>query len=267
MTMTTTRQPTIFLSHGGGPCFWIDIPGANFDGLRDYLSGLLDRLPERPRAILIISGHWEEALPTVSTAQSPPMLFDYYGFPEHTYRLSYKAPGSPALARRVRDLLAKAGVEAAADDRRGFDHGVFVPLLILNPAADIPVVMLSLRDDLDPAFHLAIGRALAPLRDEGVLILGSGNSYHNLQAFWRGQDTASPAFDAWLTQAVTQADQSARERALTAWEDAPFARECHPREEHLLPLMVAVGAAGSDPGVRDFHDVIMGKHISGYRFG
>jgi aromatic ring-opening dioxygenase catalytic subunit (LigB family) len=267
MTMTTTRQPAIFLSHGGGPCFWIDIPGANFDGLRDYLSSLLDRLPARPRAILVISGHWEEALPTVSTAAAPPMLFDYYGFPEHTYRLSYKAPGSPALARQVLCLPAGAGIEAAADDRRGFDHGVFVPLLIVNPAADIPVVMLSLRDDLDPARHLAIGRALAPLRDEGVLILGSGSSYHNLRGFMRGEGASSAAFDAWLTRAATQADTAACERALIAWEDAPFARECHPRGEHLLPLMVVAGAAGNDPGSRDFHDVIMGKHISGYRFG
>jgi aromatic ring-opening dioxygenase catalytic subunit (LigB family) len=265
--MTTPRQPTLFISHGGGPCFWMPSRADDFGRLRSYLEGLLPSLPARPRAIVVISGHWEEAQPTVSTAAAPGMLFDYYGFPEHTYRLSYPAPGEAALAARVRELLQGAGIATATDDARGFDHGVFVPFLIVDPQASIPVVMLSLRHDLDPAAHLAIGAALAPLRDDNVLIVGSGNSYHNLRHFFDGEPEAAATFDTWLTAAVTDPDPAARNAKLTAWASAPAARLCHPREEHLLPLMVAAGAAGSDPGRRVFHDVIIGKAISGYAFG
>ncbi len=272
MTMTSPqRQPAIFISHGGGPCFWMQFPpplGPHaFDTLRDYLAGLMAGLPERPRAVLVISGHWEEAVPTVSTAAQPGMLFDYYGFPEHTYRLSYTAPGAPVLAQTVRDLLTGAGIANDADSERGFDHGVFVPMLIADPQAEIPVVMLSMRHDLDAAAHIAIGKALAPLRDQGVLILGSGNSFHNLRTFFNGDTGASAEFDSWLTKAVTQPDPEARNAALERWELGPRARECQPREDHLIPLMVVAGAAGSDPGRRDFHDMIGGKAISGYAFG
>ena len=265
------RQPAIFLSHGGGPCFWMTFPepfGAHaFDGLKAYLSGLVASLPGRPEAILVISGHWEERRPTVSTAAAPPMLFDYYGFPEHTYRLSYPAPGAPALAERVRGLIAAAGIEAGADDRRGFDHGVFVPFLIVDPAARIPVVMLSLRGDLDPAAHIAIGAAIASVRDDGVLVVGSGNSFHNLRAFFDGRTSqASVAFDAWLDEAVSGTDPAERNARLIGWEKAPHARECHPREEHLLPLMVVAGAAGHDRGKRVFRDEVMGVAVSQVQF-
>jgi aromatic ring-opening dioxygenase catalytic subunit (LigB family) len=165
------RLPSLFITHGGGPCFWMEFgppfgPHA-FDKLRAYLAGLIAGLPERPKAILMISGHWEEDRPTVSTAAKPGMLFDYSGFPEHTYQLSYPAPGAPALAERVRGLLHAAKIDCGTDGARGFDHGVFVPQLIIDPKAEIPVVMLSMRHDLDPAAHIAMGRALEPLRDEG----------------------------------------------------------------------------------------------------
>ncbi|QDL98839.1 dioxygenase [Rhodopseudomonas palustris] len=265
------RQPTIFLSHGGGPCFWMEPPrrfGPNaYDGLRAYLSGVLASLPARPRAILIVSGHWEAALPTVSTSAAPSMLFDYYGFPEHTYRLSYPAPGDPALAARVQALLGNAGIATATDATRGFDHGVFVPMLIVDPDAQIPVVMLSLQQDLDPVRHLVIGAALAPLRDDNVLIIGSGNSFHNLSTFFDGQVAESEAFDRWLTDAATAPDAAVRNQRLAQWAGAPGARACHPREEHLIPLMVAAGAGGLDPGRRVFHDAIGNKLISGYAFG
>ena len=267
----SNRQPAIFLSHGGGPCFWISFPpplGPHaFDSLRAYLAGLLAALPARPSAILIVSGHWEANAPTIATSPAPPMLFDYFNFPPETYELSYPAPGDPNLAARVQKLLQAAGIAADADPKRGFDHGVFVPMLIVDPAAGVPVVELSLRKDLDPAHHIAIGAALAPLRDEGVLILGSGNSFHNLRTFFDGEAEAAAGFDSWLTGAVTDPDQAARAQALTAWDKAPYARQCHPREEHLLPLMVVAGAGGSDPARRDFHDIIGGKAISGYRFG
>ena len=166
-----------------------------------YLRGIAASIGQRPTAILVISGHWEEAQPTVHVGRNPPLLFDYYGFPEHTYRLSYPAPGSPELAKRVRDLLAAAGIDSGEEAERGLDHGVFVPFLLVYPEADIPVVQLSLRQDLDPAAHLAIGRALAPLRDEGVLIVGSGMSFHNLRAFGSTDPRvieAAQRFDDWL---------------------------------------------------------------------
>lgn len=265
------RQPAIFLSHGGGPCFWMSFPppfGPHaFDRLRDYLGGLLAALPARPAAILMVSGHWEEAVPTVGSAAAPGMLYDYYGFPEHTYGLNYPAPGDPALAARVRALLSAAGIANADDPARGFDHGVFVPMLIVDPEARIPVVTLSLRRDLDPAAHVAIGAALAPLRDEGVAIIGSGNSFHNLRTFFNGEPEAAAAFDAWLTEAATQPDPKEARARLISWAEAPAARASHPREEHLIPLMVVAGAAGPDPGRRVFHDVIGGKAISGYAYG
>jgi aromatic ring-opening dioxygenase catalytic subunit (LigB family) len=238
-----------------------------FDRLKAYLAGLLDTLPARPKAILVISGHWEERLPTVSTAAAPPMLFDYYGFPEHTYHLNYPAPGVPDLAEKIRALLTAARIETATDSRRGFDHGVFVPFLIVDPDARIPVVMLSLQQNLDPAFHIAVGKAIAPLRDDGVLIVGSGNSFHNLRAIHDGQTGPSAAFDAWLNEAVTGTDADRRNASLEQWVKAPHARDCHPREEHLLPLMVVVGAGLSDIGRRVYHDSIGGKMASGFAFG
>jgi aromatic ring-opening dioxygenase catalytic subunit (LigB family) len=195
------------------------------------------------------------------------MLFDYYGFPPETYELSYPAPGSPVLAARVRALLTAAGIASAEDPARGFDHGVFVPLLMAYPAADIPVLPLSIRADMDPAAHLAIGRALAPLREEGVLIVGSGMSYHNLRDFRDGDSAASETFDAWLTAAVTDPDPVRRDASLTEWARAPAARLAHPREEHLIPLMVAAGAAGGEPGRRAWTDRIGGKRISAFQFG
>jgi len=266
------RLPSLYITHGGGPCFWMEFgppfgPQA-FDKLRDYLSGLIGSLPERPKAILVVSGHWEEKRPTVSTSPAPGMLFDYYGFPEHTYQLNYPAPGAPHLAQCVRALLQAAQIDCGTDDKRGFDHGVFVPQLIIDPDAKLPVVMLSMQRDLDPAAHIAIGKAISPLRDEGVLIIGSGSSYHNLREFFGPQgNAASIAFDDWLNETSTQADANERDTRLKAWAKAPSARTCHPREDHLIPLMVAAGAAGMDTGRRSFHDRLGGKAVSCFSFG
>lgn len=264
------RQPTIYLTHGGGPCFWISFPppyGPHaYDGLKSYLSGLLGTLPERPRAIVIVSAHWEEANPTVSVSAAPPMLYDYYGFPPHTYELKYPAPGAPKLGTRVHTLLQQASLSANLDEQRGFDHGVFVPMLIVDPDASIPVVMVSLRQGLDPAYHMAVGAALTSLRDEGILIIGSGSSFHNLRAIFDGESRASIEFDTWLTDTVTR-PASGRNARLLDWTAAPSARICHPRAEHLLPLMVASGAAGSDVGRRTFHDMIGAKAYSCFTFG
>ena len=268
--MSASRQPAIFIPHGGGPCFWMEFPppfGPHaWDGLRDYLSGLVASLPEPPKAFLVVTAHWEAAHPTVSVNPKPGMLFDYYGFPEHTYKLDYPAPGAPELGAEVKRLIEAAGLPVATDEARGFDHGVFVPFLIVDPKAEIPVVMLSLRKDLDPAFHIRLGKALAPLRDQGVTIVGSGMSFHDLRHFHDGDGAASAAFDAWL-DATAKAPPEEREARLAAWDKAPAARACHPREEHLLPLMVVAGAAGDSQGRHEFRDVIGGKTISGFRFG
>jgi aromatic ring-opening dioxygenase catalytic subunit (LigB family) len=196
------------------------------------------------------------------------MLYDYYGFPEHTYQLQYPAPGSPEVAARVVEALATAGLPAATEHARGYDHGVFVPFMLVAPEATIPVVPLSLVAGLDPAQHIAVGRALAPLRNEDILIVGSGMSFHNLRALYGGADVLarSSRFDAWLNDAVTGA-APARDAKLTAWASAPEARFAHPREEHLLPLMVAAGAAEGEPAQRVYHNDVMGAATSGFRFG
>jgi aromatic ring-opening dioxygenase catalytic subunit (LigB family) len=186
-----------------------------------------------------------------------------------TYQVQYPAPGSPELARRVKDLLRGAGFSTTLDEKRGFDHGVFCPFAVAYPEAGIPVVQLSIRADYDPATHLAAGRALAPLRKEGVLIVGSGLTYHNLRQFNPAGGAASHAFDEWLTNALCACPYEERSARLTRWAKAPAARQCHPQEDHLIPLMVAVGAAGEEPGIRIYHEdnLLGGLAVSGYRFG
>ena len=184
------------------------------------------QLPETPKALLVISGHWEEDVPTVLASPKPPLYYDYYGFPKHTYELAWPAPGSPELAARVRALLEAAGIASKSDDKRGFDHGVFVPLKVAFPDAAIPTVQLSLEHGLDPKEHLAIGRALAPLRDEGVLIVGSGMSYHNMRGFMSSSGRgASERFDAWLEDVVERSPSERDRRARAMGRGARGARE------------------------------------------
>ncbi len=273
MAVNAQRQPTIFLPHGGGPCFFMDWtwgPADTWEATKHFLEGLADSLPEPPKAIVVISGHWEETEFTASAAAAPGLIFDYSGFPEHTYRLTWPAPGLPALAARVALLLDNAGLPAALNSTRGYDHGVFVPLKVVFPEAQIPVVTLSLAMSPDGSFdveqHLAAGRALAPLRDEGLLIVGSGMSFHNLRAYMRPETRpAAKAFDDWLSNAVELASAE-RDALLRNWSSAPHARFCHPREEHLVPLFVAAGAGGDAPGKRSIRDEPMGAAISAYRF-
>lgn len=242
-------------------------PRDTWDKTADWLRGIPASLPARPKALLVVSAHWEQDEVTLMTAAKPPMLFDYYGFPDHTYQLKWPAPGAPELATQIAGLLDKAGIKNKTDGSRGFDHGVFVPLLLAFPKADVPTLQLSLRRGLDPAQHLAIGRALAPLREQGVLIVGSGMSYHNMRGFMRPQSLSdSRSFDAWL-EATAKAPAAERDARLSTWAAAPAARACHPREEHLLPLMVCAGAGGADPGRVDFRDVAMGVQLSAIRFG
>ncbi len=271
MTKTPpSRLPVVYLPHGGGPWPFVDLgmgAKSELDALSTYLRGLPAVPKSEIKAVLMISAHWEEPVPTVMTHTHPPMLYDYYGFPPESYQITWPAPGDPALAARVADLLGKAGFKTAGDDRRGYDHGTFVPMKVAWPEAKIPTVQLSLKRGLDPKEHLEIGRALAPLRDGGVFILGSGMSFHNLRAF--GSPSTGPvsqAFDAWLRESTTL-EAPARDARLAAWATAPMARQAHPREEHLLPLMVVAGAAGADRGVAGYSGTLMGARISAYHFG
>lgn len=234
--------------------------------MESYLRGIAASLPERPRAILIISGHWETRGGFGFTGvEKPRLIFDYYGFPRHTYELTYPVSGAPWLAARGVELLQGAGIPAGIDPARGLDHGVFVPMKVVFPDADIPLVQMSLEMGLDPALHIRAGQALAPLREEGVLIIGSGMSFHNLRAYGDPRVAEpSSAFDHWLTGAAT-APEPQRSDLLAGWARAPHARFCHPREEHLLPLMVAAGASAS-AGAHDYGEVVLGGAVSAYRF-
>lgn len=260
--------PTLFIPHGGGPCFFMEWdPPDTWRKLAEWLGGLSQTIGAVPKAVVVISGHWEEPEFTVTSHPHPPLIYDYYGFPEHTYNLEYPAPGSPELARRMIEVLSAAGIGARSDSQRGFDHGVFIPFKLIYPRAEVPIVQLSLKVGLDPESHLAAGRALESLRREVVLIVGSGMSYHNLPGFFGGAGRNADPFDAWLTEAVCNPDPARRAALLREWSRAPAAREAQPREEHLIPLMVAAGAGANDRGTQAFADRIMGARISGYRFG
>ena len=260
------RQPSFFIPHGGGPCFFMDDRGGTWTGMEAFLKRLPDRLPEPPKAILVVSGHWETDGFHFTGSEQPELVFDYYGFPEHTYELRYDAPGSPVLAKQAASLLKEAGLKAGVDEDRGFDHGVFIPLKVAFPDANIPVIEMSLDASLDPALHTAAGQALAPLRDDGVLILGSGMSFHNMRAYGDPGATApSDEFDRWLTNAVEQ-PLTPRAEALADWASAPSGRLSHPREEHLIPLMVAAGTS-NEAGQGIYHERVLETAISGFQFG
>jgi len=250
--------------------------GDEYASLDRYLRALPEGLPSAPKAVLCVSAHWEAPKPTVMTAAQPPMLYDYYGFPQPAYEFTWAAPGAPDTAALVRDHLARAGFSVATDAERGFDHGTFVPLMLSDPEAKTPTFQLSLVEGLDPAQHVAVGKALAPLRDQGVLIVGSGMSYHNMRMFqshMRGDRSASQqmtddsrAFDEWLAETMA-AEPSQRETRIVEWATAPGGRASHPREEHLLPLMVTLGAGVEDTTTLPYRDRILGAHVSAVHFG
>lgn len=269
--MQSHRLPTYFISHGGGPWpYMTDEFRAIMAQLEQSLIDMRRELGDAPRAALVISGHWEEQGFAISSGEQPGMVYDYFGFPDYLYDIRYAAPGSPGLARRVQDLLHAQSIEAHLDPTRGFDHGTFSIMKPLYPEERMPVVQLSLDARLDPALHLEVGRALAPLRDEGVLIIGSGLSFHNLRLMrGAGAYESSQQFDAWLQETLVHASPDDRAARLIAWEQAPAARIAHPREDHLLPLMAVVGAAWDEPGATTYHqtDFFGGLTASSFRFG
>lgn len=264
--LITPKSPVMFLSHGGGP---LPLLGdKNHQNLIDFIQKITPTLTI-PSAILVISAHWEEDKPTISSGEFPGLIYDYYGFAKEAYEIQYPAPGSPKLANKIFNLLKNAGIEAKLDAQRGFDHGLFVPLKMMYPAANIPCVQLSLVNNLNAAQHIQMGKALAALRDENVLIIGSGFSFHHMQAFFAAPTVETQAmnvaFEGWLidTCASSQYTEVEREHRLVNWDIAPAARYCHPREEHLLPLLVCYGAAGT-AAKKVFEFEILGKMSSAY---
>lgn len=235
----TDPLPSLFVSHGAPTLYLEPQP------TRTFFQELGPALP-RPRAVVCVSAHWTTAAPKVTTAAAPQTIHDFYGFPEELFAVCYPAPGDPALAGRVIELLGQAGIEAAGDPDRGLDHGAWVPLGLMYPQADIAVVALSVQPGKSAADHAAMGRALAPLRREGVLVVASGNATHNLaEVRWEAEVSPPPAhvaaFDAWLKEAVL----TGRDKALPDYlRQAPFALANHPTPEHLLPLFVAWGMGG-----------------------
>lgn len=251
-------MPVVYVPHGGGP---LPLLGdADHKELTAFLKGIHEALP-LPKAILMISAHWEHGIAAISASPQPDMIYDYGGFPPETYTYQYPAPGHPELAQKIASLFTNSGIACVLDAQRGYDHGTFVPLMLMYPEANIPVVQVSLLHSLDAAKHLELGKALAPLREQGVLIVGSGLSFHA-----KGTFEDSVAFDDWLTETLVNTPMPEAEYRMLHWESAPAARECHRREEHLLPAHVCLGAASaaSTSAQRVFSGSFYGKRISGF---
>ncbi len=264
--MSEPSASILYLPHGGGPLPLLGDPG--HQAMKQFLEAIPARLGQ-PEAIVVISAHWETDTVTVTTGARPELIYDYYGFPEESYRLSYPAPGHPALAADILQCLADAGIPARGDDQRGFDHGLFVPLTMMYPQADVPCVQVSLVNDLDARTHLAIGTALAPLRKRNLLVVGSGLSFHNMKLLMAGDgshDRDIDAFHDWLRASLCDPaiDRGTQALRLASWDQAPGARLCHPREEHLLPLHVCWGmAADSAQAEVVFDGPVMGRRAMG----
>ena len=258
--MTQQGGRILFIPHGGGPLPLLGDPG--HAALVKFLQQAGQNKP-RPDAIVVISAHWEQPVATLTSNPAPSIIYDYGGFPEESYAIEYPAPGEPALAQQIAELLQQHNIAHQLDARRGFDHGLFVPLKLMYPAADIPCLQLSLLASLDAAAHIELGRALQPLLNKNILLLGSGFSFHNLRAFFAPMSAAERAqnlaFEDWLIDSCCnpQYNFQQREQRLIDWRQAPHARYCHPREEHLLPLHVCVGAA-QKPAELVFADDISG---------
>jgi aromatic ring-opening dioxygenase catalytic subunit (LigB family) len=263
--MNTIRMPALYIPHGGGPSFFMHGERKQrYQDTEDFLSGVRGLLPATPKAILIVTAHWETDIPSFTGGAHPELIYDYYGFPPETYQLQYPAYGEPALAAQAANLLRMAGFLANVEPNYGWDHGVFIPLKVMFPKADIPVVAMSLHTSLDAKLHCKLGQAINSLRDEGVLIVGSGMSFHNLRYFNEG-GPASQAFHQWLDHALA-GDWSERTDRLSKWEMAPGGRASHPREEHLIPLMVASGAGGNSPARKLWGGMVGPTHLASWAF-
>ena len=246
--LSISEGSILYLSHGGGPLPLLGDPAHK--ELADFLRQVPDRLIT-PSAIVVISAHWEESKPTVTSGAVPPLIYDYSGFPPDSYEIKYPATGRPELAGEIIRLLQQNGIDAVLNAERGFDHGMFVPLKQMYPNANIPCVQLSLVKGLKPEEHIRLGEPLSELKKNNVLIIGSGFSFHNMRAFFapptKDDRDKNEVFEKWLIETCTSAsfNEAERKQRLVDWAKAPAARYCHPREEHLLPLHVCYGAAGT----------------------
>lgn len=239
---------TLFISHGGGPLPLLQDP--HHRELVEQLTQLGKTIP-KPDAIIVVSAHWEETVATITASAHPPLIYDYYGFPPESYAIEYPCPGAPSLAKELQGMLNQKGLPAQLTEHRGLDHGVFVPLKLMYPEANIPCVQLSLLNGLDTLSHIHMGQALRGLEQKNILLIGSGFSFHNLRAFFDLKDPhaqqQNQAFEAWLTDtcANTRYSEEERTKRLIEWQQAPGAQFCHPREEHLMPLLVCYGLANA----------------------
>lgn len=268
------RIPAAYIPHGGGPMPLLGEPGHT--AMVKWLATFNEKYltSKKPTSILVISAHWEESVPTILATPAPDLYYDYYGFPSETYNLDYKILPAPNIVKRIDELLTKANIKHSSDTLRGYDHGVFIPLKLIYPGSNsppIPVAQLSLVQNLDPEMHYKIGQALAPLRDEGVLILGSGMSSHSR----KGGNQYSEPFHQYLHEALFDSKTiDERKDKVCDWKKAPHAKTCHPREEHLIPLMVILGSVSPVAGEKEkpgkvtegFYDNILGTKCAGYIF-
>jgi aromatic ring-opening dioxygenase catalytic subunit (LigB family) len=264
------KMPTYFISHGGGPWPYMPETRQSNAALAASLQNIPEQIGRRPAAIVMVSAHWEtEGVFKVMAQPNPAMLYDYYGFPESTYHVHYSAPGSPAVAQEVSRLLKIAQLPIEFEHERGFDHGAFVPASLMYPSADVPMIQLSIQSNYAPGLHMALGRALAPLRDQEILVIGSGLSYHNLRQMGGAGKAPSAEFDAWLQKILIHDSADQRAGQLENWIQAPAARQAHPREDHLIPLMVAAGAAETEAVTCIYHETgaFGGITASSFRFG
>ena len=261
--MSNSLAPVLYLPHGGGP---LPLMGdTNHKPMIEFLKTIPSQLGT-PEAILVISAHWEAEQATLTAAAKPELIFDYYNFPPEAYEYQYPAPGEPQLAQEAFELIKNANIDVMLDDQRGFDHGLFVPLMLMYPQANIPCIQLSLTKDLDPEKHIKLGKSLAELRKRNVLIVGSGMSFHNLKTFFEPSSEGnqqSDDFDDWLQETCCNDLTNSMQR-LIEWEKAPHARYCHPRQEHLLPLHVCYGIACTKSPKAEvvYNDELMGKRVS-----
>ena len=272
MKSCTTKFPAVFVNHGGGPMPLLGKQPEITHHLRKEL--VTKYLPETPTSIVVLSAHWESHIVSITSSANPSMVYDYSGFPPESYMYQYPAPGSPELANKIQGLFEQHGIKSQLDDKRGYDHGVFVPLMLMYPNPIIPVVCVSLDASLSIEKNLKIGSALQSLREEGVLILGSGYTFHNMGGFFNPTKeilSASTEFNTWLKETMTNRDDREGGTALKAklleWEKAPGARLCHPREEHLLPLFMTAAAAGWNSKAEVIYESTeLGISVSGYLF-
>lgn len=250
----------VYFSHGGGP-----LPLLN-DSSHDKMIQFMKNLPQKihkPDSIIVFSAHWEEDIVTIQSGESPSIMYDYYGFPEAAYNIKYPCVGSEDLALRIAEVFRQSGIEYKLDDKRPYDHGSYIPLKMMYPDADIPVIQISLNKDLNSLTHLSIGKALRPLLDENLLIIGSGFSFHNMTRFdFSGKNTKDPLNDHFQDRLIDicciNESENEKWQSFLNWESFPNGRYCHPREEHLLPLLVCAGLS-TNVAVKIFDDYILGK--------